>query len=75
MTKQFSLSLSFETDQDVIDRLDSMGKGVRSNYIRTLIRADMNGQTLEDKIRKIVAEEISRGGNIDVGNALRNLFD
>jgi hypothetical protein len=57
--------------------LDSMNKGVRSNYIRQLIRNDMRGESLESKIRRIVAEEVAKhGGNTDdVGNALKGLFD
>ena len=74
MTKQFLFSASVERDKDIIDYLDKLPKGVRSNFIREAIRAKINGDDIEAKIRKIVAEIMPKNDN-GVSDTLRSFFD
>jgi metal-responsive CopG/Arc/MetJ family transcriptional regulator len=68
-------SASTERDQDVIGFIEGLSKGVRSNFIREAIRAKINGNDLESKIRRIVAEELSKNESGDVANALKSIFE
>ena len=50
-----------DDDSDVVQHLDNMKKGGRSNYIASLIRADMDrNESEDDRIRRIIAEELSK---------------
>jgi hypothetical protein len=75
MTKQYLFSASVERDKDVIDYLDNLPKGVRSNFIREAIRAKMNGDDLEAKIRKIVSEMMPKNNNGEVSSLVKSFFD
>jgi tRNA(Ile2) C34 agmatinyltransferase TiaS len=75
MTKQFLFSASLEHDKDVIDYLESLPKGVRSNFIREAIRAKINGDDLEAKIRKIVSEMMQKNDGGEISDIVRGFFD
>jgi hypothetical protein len=63
-------------DADLVRHLESMPKGAMSRYVRDLIRADLRRESLEDMVRRIVAEELKKGGKgDDVARALRGMFN
>lgn len=76
--KAFTLG---DDDKDVLDYYNSIPKGLRSNYIRDLIRKDKYGEPLEEMIERIVDKRLkqnptqSSAKNTDVFNALKGLTE
>lgn len=42
-TTQLKLKLNNNTDKDILDKLDNIGKGKKQTYIKELIRKDIKG--------------------------------
>lgn len=63
-----------DADKELVDYLDAMPKGQRSNYIRGLIRQDKNGESLDERIRKIVAEQMQHNPQTGIENVLKGVF-
>lgn len=77
MTKTITRTYSFSKEyKDVVDYLDSIERGDKSSYIAKLVRKDMNGCSLEERVKAIVAQELQRQpNNTEIKNLLGGLVD